>query len=159
MPHPSFPPDQATYLHPVVFGSVYWVNFTYPDLPAGVEERRILSWRPALVISSTVFAKYAGVLNVLPMAAYKGKLRPYHHLLLKSEYPLLDGDSLVKTELVYPLLRMSLPDQHYICRLHEHDLAAVLRKLADTLCITAYYELREPTDMEPALPPTLPEAE
>ncbi|GEM_PF-454196 len=153
MPHPAFRPDQATYHHLVTFGSVYWVNFTYSDLPEGVEERRILSWRPALVISSTVFAKYAGALNVLPLTTYKGKLRPYHHLLLKSDYPQLDGDSLVKTELVYPVLRAALPDQQYICHLHDNDLAIILRKLADTLCITAFYALHEPDDT-PYTPPS-----
>jgi len=145
MPHPSIPPEQATFHHPVTFGSVYWVNFTYSDLPSGVEERRILSWRPALAISSTVFAKYSGALNVLPLTTYRGKLRPYHHLLLKADYPQLDGDSLVKTELVYPVLRASLPDQSFICRLYDDDLVVVLRKLADTLCVTAYFGLVMPT--------------
>ena len=143
MPHPTISPDAATYLHPVEFGSVYWVNFAYPALPSGMEERRILNWRPALVVSSAVFAKYAGVLNVLPLTTYRNKVRPYHHLLLKSDYPRLDGDSLVKTELVYPVLRAALPDQFYICHVHENDLSAILRKLADALCITAYYELQD----------------
>lgn len=125
------------------FGCVYWVNFAYPALPAGVEERRILDWHPALVISSTAFCKYAGALNVLPLTSYKGKVRPYHHLLLKADYPKLDGDSLVKTELAYPVLRSALPDQHYICRLRQSDLAAIMAKLADALCITAFYELHE----------------
>src|SRR5262249_39548444 len=113
----------------------------YPILPAGVEERRILDWHPAVVISSTAFCKYAGALNVLPMTTHRGKLRPYHYLLLKSDYPLLDGDSLVKTELTYPVLRAALPDQNYICRLLDVDLAGILAKLADTLCITQFYEL------------------
>ena len=144
MPHPTISPDNATYHHPIEFGAIYWVNFSYPDLPSGVEERRILNWRPALVISSTIFCKYAGVMNVLPLTTYRNKIRPYHHLLLKSEYPRLDGDSLVKTELAYPVLRTALPDQSYICHLREPDLAAIMRKLADALCVTAYYELVDP---------------
>lgn len=152
MPHPSIPPEQATFHHPVAFGGIYWVNFTYPDLPSGVEERRILNWRPALAISSTVFARYSGALNVLPLTTYRGKIRPYHHLILKADYPQLDGDSLVKTELVYPVLRASLPDQSYICRLYDYDLAIILRKLADTLCVSAYYGLVEPPH-ESRLPP------
>jgi len=135
----------------VTFGGVYWVNFTYPDLPSGVEERRILNWRPALAISSAVFAKYSGALNVLPLTTYRGRIRPYHHLILKADYPQLDGDSLVKTELVYPVLRAALPDQSFICRLNDYDLAIVMRKLADTLCVTAYYGLVEPS-REPRLP-------
>lgn len=142
MPHPVVSPDETTFHHPVEFGCVYWVNFAYSELPPGVEERRILDWHPSLVISSTAFCKYAGVLNVLPITTYRQKLRPYHYLLLKADYPQLDGDSLVKTELAYPVLRNALPDQHYICRLRDHDLAAILAKLADALCITAYYELR-----------------
>lgn len=143
MPHPELEPDEATYRHPVEFGCVYWVNFAYPSLPAGVEERRILDWHPALVVSSTAFCKYAGALNVLPLTSYKGKVRPYHHLLVKAEYPKLDGDSLVKTELAYPVLRSALPDQHYICRLKQSDLAAIMAKLADAFSITAFYELHE----------------
>ena len=130
-----------TFRHPVEFGSVYWVNFAYPALPPGVEERRILDWHPALVISSTAFCKYAGALNVLPLSSYRSKMRPYHHLLLKEDYPQLDGDSLVKTVLTYPVLRSVLPDQHFICRLRDPDLAAIMAKLADALCITAYFEL------------------
>ncbi len=117
------------------------MNFSYPALPQGVEERRILELHPALVISSTAFCKNAGALNVLPLTSYRGKIRPYHHLLLKEDYPQLDGDSLVKSELTYPVLRSALPDQHYICRLREGDLATIMGKLADALCITAYYEL------------------
>jgi hypothetical protein len=143
MPHPELKPGEATYRHPVEFGCVYWVNFAYPALPPGIEERRILDWHPALVISSTAFCKYAGALNVLPLTSYRSKIRPYHHLLLKEDYPHLDGDSLVKTELAYPVLRSALPDQHYICRLKESDLVAILAKLADVFCITAFYELRD----------------
>jgi hypothetical protein len=141
MPHPVVKPEDAQYRHPVEFGCLYWVNFAYPSLPPGVEERRILDWHPALVISSTAFCKFAGALNVLPLTSYRGKIRPYHHLLLKEDYPQLDGDSLVKTELTYPVLRSALPDQHYICRLRESDLAVIMAKLADALCITAFYEL------------------
>lgn len=141
MPRPVYSPTEATYRHPVEFGCIYWVNFAYPALPAGVEERRILDWHPALVVSSTAFCKFAGALNVLPITTYRGKIRPYHHLLLKEDYPQLDGDSLVKTELTYPVLRAALPDQHYICRLKEPDLASIMAKLADALCITAYYDL------------------
>lgn len=141
MPRPVYSPTEATYRHPVEFGCVYWVNFAYPTLPVGVEERRILDWHPALVVSSTAFCKFAGALNVLPLTSYRGKIRPYHHLLLKEDYSQLDGDSLVKTELTYPVLRAALPDQHYICRLKESDLASIMGKLADALCITAYYEL------------------
>ncbi|MFI5272207.1 MAG: type II toxin-antitoxin system PemK/MazF family toxin [Ktedonobacterales bacterium] len=144
MPHPAIGPGEATYRHPVEFGCLYWVNFAYPDLPPGVEERRILDWHPALVISSTAFCKYAGALNVLPLTSYRTKLRPYHHLLLKADYPQLDGDSLVKTELIYPVLRSALPDQQFICRLHESDLSAILAKLADTLNVTSFFELRSP---------------
>jgi len=143
MPHPELKPGEATYRHPVEFGCVYWVNFAYPALPPGIEERRILDWHPALVISSTAFCKYAGALNVLPLTSYRSKIRPYHHLLLKEDYPHLDGDSLVKTELAYPVLRSALPDQHYICRLKEPDLVAILAKLADVFCITAFYELKD----------------
>ena len=132
-----------TFRRPVEFGSVYWVNFSYPPLPPNVDERRILDWHPAVVISSTVFCKFAGALNVLPVTTFRGKMRPYHHLLLRTDYPQMDGDSLIKTELAYPVLRAALPDQHFICRLRESDLAAILRKLADVLCITAYFELRD----------------
>lgn len=142
MPRPVISADEATYHHPVEFGCLYWVNFAYPTLPPGVEERRMLDWHPALVISSTPFTKFAGALNVLPLTSYRTKIRPYHHLVLKADYPQLDGDSLVKTELTYPVLRSVLPDQHYICRLHDHDLASILAKLADALCITAYYALK-----------------
>lgn len=143
MPHPAFGPDELTFRRPVEFGTVYWVNFTYPPLPPNVDERRILDWHPAVVISSTAFCKFSGALNVLPMTTYRGKIRPYHHLVLKADYPQMDGDSLVKTELTYPLLRAALPDQHYICRLRDPDLSAILGKLADALCITAYYDLRD----------------
>ena len=143
MPHPELKPGEATYRHPVEFGCIYWVNFSYPALPPGIEERRILDWHPALVISSTAFCKYAGALNVLPLTSYRSKIRPYHHLLLKEDYPHLDGDSLVKTELAYPVLRSVLPDQHYICRLKDSDLEAILAKLADVFCITAYYALKD----------------
>jgi hypothetical protein len=146
MPHPVLGPDDATFRRQVEFGSVYWVNFTYPPLPPHVDERRILDWHPALVVSSTAFCRYAGVLNVLPISTYRGKVRPYHHLLSKAEYPQLDGDSLVKTELTYPVLRAALPDQHYVCRLRDSDLAAIMSKLADALCITAYFALRAPKD-------------
>ena len=143
MPHPVYRQEEVTFRHPVEFGCLYWVNFTYPDLPPGIEERRILDWHPALVISSTAFCKFAGALNVLPLTTYRNKIRPYHHLLLKEDYPQLDGDSLVKTELTYPVLRQSLPDQHYICRLTDADLSVILATLADALCITAYYELQD----------------
>jgi hypothetical protein len=141
MPHPVLNPDELEFRRPVEFGSVYWVNFTYPPLPPQVEERRILAWHPALVITSTAFCRYAGALNVLPITTYRGKMRPYHQLVLKADYPHLDGDSLVKTELAYPVLRAALPDQHFVCRLREPDLRAIMSKLADVLCITAYYEL------------------
>ena len=143
MPHPILSPEELQFRRPVEFGAVYWVNFAYPPLPPDVAERRILDWHPALVISATAFCKYAGALNVLPITTYRGKLRPYHHLLLKDDYPQIDGDSLVKTELTYPVLRAALPDQHFICRLREPDLAAILAKLADAHCITAFYELRD----------------
>jgi hypothetical protein len=148
MPHPVLGPDDATFRRQVEFGAVYWVNFTYPPLPSSVEERRILDWHPALVVSSTAFCRFAGVLNVLPVSSYRGKERPYHQLLLKADYPQLDGDSLVKTELTYPVLRAALPDQHFICRLRERDLKAIMSKLADALCITSYFALRAPEDVE-----------
>lgn len=141
MPHPAFNPDELEYRRPVEFGSVYWVNFAYPPLPPRVAERRILDWHPALVITATPFCKFAGALNVLPITTFRGKMRPYHHLVLKSDYPQMDGDSLVKTELSYPVLRAALPDQHYICRLREPDLRAIVRKLAEVMCVTAFYEL------------------
>ncbi|HEU5440381.1 MAG TPA: type II toxin-antitoxin system PemK/MazF family toxin [Ktedonobacterales bacterium] len=142
MPHPDLAPGEATYRRPVEFGCLYWVNFAYPELPAGVEERRILDWHPALAISNNAFCKYAGALNMLPLTTYRDKLRPYHHLLLKADYPQLDGDSLVKTELIYPVLRSVLPDQHFICRLRGDDLRAILGKLATVLNIASYDDLR-----------------
>lgn len=149
MPHPVLNPDELQYRRPVGFGSVYWVNFAYPALPPNVEERRILDWHPALVITSTAFCRYAGALNVLPITTYRGKMRPYHHLVLKADYPQLDGDSLVKTELAYPVLRAALPDQHFVCKLREPDLRSIAAKLADVLCVTAFYALadvpRKPT--------------
>jgi hypothetical protein len=144
MPHPVLDPGDFTFRHPVEFGTVYWVNFAYPPPPPRADERRILDWHPAVVVSSTAFCKFAGALNVLPITTYRGKLRAYHHLLLKADYPQMDGDSMVKTELTYPVLRAALPDQHFICRLREADLAAIMARLADALCITAFYELREP---------------
>ncbi len=72
---------------------------------------------------------------------YWGKLRPYHHLLLKRDYPLLDTDSLVKTELMYPVLRSLLADQYAICRLNDGDLRAIMGKVANSLAITMYYAL------------------
>ena len=62
---------------------VYWVNFGYPSLPPGIEEKRILDWHPALVVSSDPFCRHAGAVNVVALTSYRGKLRPYHHLLLK----------------------------------------------------------------------------
>lgn len=139
MPHPIFSPDGLTFNRTVEFGGLYWVNFTYPPPPQGVEERRILDWHPALVISSPPFCRHSGAVNVLAVTSYRGKQRPYHHMLYRRDYPELDTDSLVKTELAYPVLRMSLPDQHFICKLNEHDLQGVLHKVADVLGITIYY--------------------
>ena len=139
MPHPIFSPDGLTFNRTVEFGGLYWVNFTYPPLPQGVEERRILDWHPALVISSPPFCRHSGAVNVLAVTSYRGKLRPYHHMLDRRDYPELDTDSLVKTELAYPVVRMSLPDQHFICKLNERDLQGVLHKVADVLGISIYY--------------------
>ncbi len=83
MPHPPEPvPDALTYQMPVQFGMLYWVNFGYPTLPAGIEEKRILDWHPALVVSGDPFCRHAGAVNVVALTSYRGKLRPYHHLLL-----------------------------------------------------------------------------
>jgi hypothetical protein len=68
-------------------------------------------------------------------------LRPYHHLLLKRDYPLLDTDSLVKTELLYPVLRTLLADQYAICRLNDADTRAIMAKIANSLAITMFYSL------------------
>src|ERR671925_2416360 len=90
MPHPpELAPDALTYQIPVQFGMVYWVNFGYPLLPPGIEEKRILDWHPALVVSGDPFCRHAGAVNVVALTSYRGKLRPYHHLLLKRDYPLL----------------------------------------------------------------------
>src|ERR671925_622100 len=127
MPHPpELAPDALTYQIPVQFGMVYWVNFGYPSLPPGIEEKRILDWHPALVVSADPFCRHAGAVNVVALTSYRGKLRPYHHLLLKRDYPLLDTDSLVKTELLYPVLRTLLADQYAICRLNDIALRASL---------------------------------
>ena len=144
MPHPFLSPDGLTFHNSVEFGGLYWVNFTYPPLPAGMEERRILDWHPALVISSPPFCRHSGAVNVLAVTSFRGKLRPYHYLLLKHDYPQLDTDSLVKTELAYPVLRAALPDQHFICKLTEDDLQGVLQKVADVLGITIYYDIGIP---------------
>ncbi len=77
----------------------------------------------------------------MALTSYRGKLRPYHHLLLKRDYPLLDTDSLVKTELMYPVLRSLLADQYAICMLHDNDLRAIMGKIANSLAITKYYSL------------------
>ncbi|HEU5199721.1 MAG TPA: type II toxin-antitoxin system PemK/MazF family toxin [Ktedonobacterales bacterium] len=139
MPHPIFSPDGLTFNRTVEFGGLYWVNFTYPPLPPGMEERRILDWHPALVISSPPFCRHSGAVNVLAVTSYRGKLRPYHYMLYRHDYPELDTDSLVKTELAYPVLRAALADQHFICKLTEHDLQGVLHKVAEVLGITIYY--------------------
>jgi hypothetical protein len=144
MPHPLLAHDGLTFHNPVEFGGLYWVNFTYPPLPPGVEERRILDWHPSLVISSPPFCRHSGAVNVLAVTSYRGKLRPYHYLLLKRDYPQLDTDSLVKTELAYPVLRAALPDQHFICKLSDDDLQGVLRKVADVLGITIFHEIASP---------------
>jgi hypothetical protein len=68
-------------------------------------------------------------------------LRPYHHLLLKRDYPLLDTDSLVKTELLYAVLRTLLADQYAICRLNDSDLRSIMSKIANSLAITMFYSL------------------
>ncbi|HEU5367102.1 MAG TPA: type II toxin-antitoxin system PemK/MazF family toxin [Ktedonobacterales bacterium] len=141
MPHPISAHDGLTFHNPVEFGGLYWVNFTYPPLPPGVEERRILDWHPSLVISSPPFCRHSGAVNVLAVTSYRGKLRPYHYLLHKSDYPQLDTDSLVKTELAYPVLRAALPDQHFICKLNDDDLQGVLHKVADVLGITIFHEI------------------
>jgi hypothetical protein len=60
---------------------------------------------------------------------------------LKRDYPLLDTDSLVKTELMYPVLRSLLADQYAICRLNDADLRAVMAKVANSLAITAFFSL------------------
>ena len=124
MPHPpELTPDALTYQIPVQCGMLYWVNFGYQSLPPGIEEKRILDWHPALVVSGEPFCRHAGAVNVVALTSYRGKLRPYHHLLLKRDYPLLDTDSLVKTELLYPILRSLLADQYAICSLNEARLA------------------------------------
>ncbi len=79
--------------------------------------------------------------NVVALTSYRGKLRPYHHLLLKRDYPLLDTDSLVKTELIYPVLRTLLADQYAICKLNEADLRSIMGKVANSLAITMFYSL------------------
>src|SRR5258708_22959471 len=102
MPHPpELEPDALTYQTPVQFGMVYWVNFGYPSLPPGSEEKPILDYHPALVVSGDPFCRHAGAVNVVPLTSYRGKPPPYPHLLLKREYPLLDTYSLLKTELRY----------------------------------------------------------
>jgi mRNA-degrading endonuclease toxin of MazEF toxin-antitoxin module len=142
MPHPpDLLPDALTYQTPVQFGMVYWVNFGYPSLPPGIEEKRILDWHPALVVSSDPFCRHAGAVNVVALTSYRGKLRPYHHLLLKRDYPLLDTDSLVKTELLYAVLRSLLADQYAICRLNDPDLRSIMGKIANSLAITMFYSL------------------
>lgn len=142
MPHPpELAPEALTYQSPVQFGMVYWVNFGYPSLPPGIEEKRILDWHPALVVSGEPFCRHAGAVNVVALTSYRGKLRPYHHLLLKRDYPLLDTDSLVKTELMYPVLRTLLADQYAICRLNDADLRAIMGKVANSLAITAFFSL------------------
>src|SRR5260370_616178 len=82
MPHPpELPTEALTYQTPIQFGMLYWVNFGYPTLPPGMEEKRILDWHPALVVSSDPFCRHAGAVNVVALTSYRGKLRPYHHLL------------------------------------------------------------------------------
>jgi len=120
---------------------LYWVNFSYPSLPPGIEEMRILDWHPALVVSGDPFCRYAGAVNVVALTSYRGKLRPYHHLLLKRDYPLLDTDSLVKTELMYAVLRSLLADQYAICKLNDDDLRSIMSKIANSLGITMFYSL------------------
>lgn len=93
------------------------------------------------MVSAEPFCRHAGAVNVVALTSYRGKLRPYHHLLLKRDYPLLDTDSLVKTELLYPVLRTLLADQYAICRLHDADLYAIMGKIANSLGITMYYSL------------------
>ena len=83
----------------------------------------------------------SGAVNVLAVTSYRGKLRPYHYLLHKSDYPQLDTDSLVKTELAYPVLRAALPDQHFICKLNDDDLQGVLLKVADVIGITIFNDI------------------
>lgn len=141
MPHPFLALDELTFQNPVEFGGIYWINFAYPPPPPGVEERRILDWHPAVVVSSPPFCRYSPAVNVLAVTSFRGKLRPYHHLLSRRDYPQLDTDSLVKAELAYPVLRASLPDQHFICKLNDHDLQAVLEKVANVLGITIFYDI------------------
>jgi hypothetical protein len=131
-----------TFVKPIAFGSVYWVNFSHGDPPDKVEETRILDWHPAVIISSTPFCLHSPALNVLALTSYRGKrIRIYHHFLSREKYPQLDGDSLVKAELAYPVLRQTLADQHYICTLDEADLRAILEKVSAVLGVTAFYEL------------------
>src|SRR5260370_30061006 len=142
MPHPpELQTEALTYQTRVQFGMLYWVNFGYPSWPDGREENRILDWHPALIVSSDPFCRHEGAVNVVELTSYRGKLRPYHHLLLKRDYPLLDTDSLVKTELMYPVLRTLLADQYAICKLNEADLRAIMAKVANSLAITLYYSL------------------
>ena len=147
MPHPLFSSDEITFQRPVEFGGLYWIHFAYPPPPSGAEERRILDWHPALVISSPPFCRHSAAVNVLAVTSYRGKLRPYHYFLSRQEYPELDTDSLVKTELAYPILRAQLPDQHFICKLREHDLQDVLQKVAGVLGITYFYGLVDSTEL------------
>src|SRR5437763_16089920 len=120
---------------------VYWINFGYPSLPQGIEEKRILDWHPALVVSGDPFCRHAGAVNVVALTSYRGKLRPYHHLLLKRDYPLLDTDSLVKTELMYPVLRSLLAAQSAICNLNDPGLRSIMAKITYSWAMTMFYSL------------------
>src|SRR5207247_9683672 len=106
MPHPpELTPDALTYQTPVQFGMVYWVNFGYPSLPPGIEEKRILDWHPALVVSGDPCCRHPGGVNAVALASYRDVFGPYHLLLFILAYRLPGSGRLVMTELMYRVLR------------------------------------------------------
>ena len=72
MPHPPvLTSDALTYQIPVQFGMVYWVNFGYPSLPEGIEEKRYQEAEKEIARVGKALQDYAGAIDEAAAALEK----------------------------------------------------------------------------------------
>ena len=112
------------------WGDVYWYDFELRNSAHTIQD-----WHPTLVLQNDVGNRFSPTTIITPLTSAENirRMLPTHCLILKSEYPELDNDSIVKLEQIFTIERSDLADQLFITRFRKETMRRIYEKLRISL--------------------------
>ena len=140
MPRPIIPREEYTFHRTLRWGDVYWYDFELRNSAHTIQD-----WHPTLVLQNDVGNRFSPTTIITPLTSAENanpnarlrlsvrRMLPTHCLILKSEYPELDNDSIVKLEQIFTIERSDLADQLFITRFRKETMRRIYEKLRISL--------------------------